>query len=52
LVGLGQGACGEVAAVKDVPFVVGLNQHRAGEALQGFGVEEDTDDVGAPDYCG
>jgi hypothetical protein len=45
-------AFGEVAAVGDLPFVVGLNQHGAGEAQQGVGVEEDTDDVCAPDYCG
>ena len=38
---------GEVAAVGDGPFVVGLDQDGAGEAEQGFGVGEDTDDVGA-----
>jgi hypothetical protein len=31
---------------------VGLNQHGTGQAQQGFGIEDDTDDVGAPDYCG
>jgi hypothetical protein len=52
LVGLGHGAFGEVGAVRDVPFVVDLDQHGADKAQQGFGVEDDTDDVGAPDYCG
>jgi hypothetical protein len=31
---------------------VDLDQHGAGEAQQGFEVEADTDDVGAPDCCG
>jgi hypothetical protein len=52
LVGLGHGAFAEVATVRDVPSVVDLNQHDGGEAQHGFGVEGDTDDVGAPDYCG
>jgi hypothetical protein len=41
------GSFGEVAAVGDGPFVVDLDQDGAGEAEQGFGVGEDTDDVGA-----
>ena len=36
------GGLGEVAPVGgDWPFVVGLDQHGAGEAEQGFGVGED-----------
>ena len=44
---MGHGGFGEVAAVGDLPFVVGFDQDRAGEAEQGGGVGEDTDDVGA-----
>ena len=39
---------GQVAAFGgDLPFVVGLDQDRAGQAEQGGGVGEDADDVGA-----
>ena len=41
------GVLGQVAAVGDGPFVVGLDQDGAGEPEQGFGVGEDADDVGA-----
>ncbi|WP_345434838.1 hypothetical protein [Geodermatophilus obscurus] len=41
-----------MAAVRDVLLVVDLNQHDSGAAQHGFRVEGDTDDVGAPDYCG
>jgi hypothetical protein len=41
------GAFGEVTAVADLPFVVGLGEHGSGEAEQGGGVGEDADDVGA-----
>jgi hypothetical protein len=41
------GAFGEVAAVGDLPFVVRLDQHRAGQPQQGLGIREDADDVGA-----
>lgn len=43
----GQGGFGQVAFVGDLPFVVGLDQDRAGQAQQGGGVGEDPDDVGA-----
>jgi hypothetical protein len=43
----GHGGFGEVAAVGDLPFVVDLDQDRAGQPQQGFGVGEDADDVGA-----
>ncbi len=41
------GVLGQVAALCDLPFVVGLDQDGASEAQEGFGVGEDTDDVGA-----
>jgi hypothetical protein len=43
----GHRAFGEVVAVADLPFVVGLGQDRAGQAVQGVEVGEDADDVGA-----
>ena len=54
-VGQGNGAFGEVAPVRDLPFVVGLDQHGAGQAEQGLGVGKvprkrevpPADDVGA-----
>jgi hypothetical protein len=41
------GAFGQVAALAGLPFVVGFDQDRAGEAEQGVGVGEDADDIGA-----
>ena len=41
------GAFGQVAAVADLPFVVGFDEDGAGQAEQGGGVGEDSDDVGA-----
>jgi hypothetical protein len=52
LVELGHRDFEEVAPVSDVPFVVGPKQHGAGEARQGLLGRGDTEDVGAPDYCG
>ena len=49
---MGHGAFAEVATVRDLPFVVDLDQHDGGEAQPGLGVEGDTDDVRSPDYCG
>jgi hypothetical protein len=43
----GQGGFGEVAFIGDLPFVVGFDEHRAGQAQQGGGVGKDPDDVGA-----
>jgi len=43
----GHGLFGEVAAVRYGPFVVLFDKDRAGTAQQGFGVREDTYDVGA-----
>ena len=42
-----QGGFGEVAFIGDLPFVVGFDEHRAGQAQQGGGVGKDPDDVGA-----
>ena len=44
---LGHGALREIAAVADLPFVVGLDQDRPGEAEQRLGVGEDPHDIGA-----
>lgn len=48
---LGHRVLGEVAAVGDLPFVVGFNQHRAGQAQQRLRVREDPDNVGAAFAC-
>ena len=42
----GHGAFGEVAAVADLPLVVGLNQHGPGQPEQRLGVGEHPDHVG------
>ena len=42
----GEGGFREVAFVGDLAFVVGFNEHRAGEAEQRRGVREHADDVG------
>ena len=49
IAGLEQRQCGlgEVALVGDLPFVVGFDEHRAGQAQQGSWVREDADDIGA-----
>jgi hypothetical protein len=44
----GHGAFGEVAAVADLPLVVGFDEHGAGEAEQGGWVGKDADDIGTP----
>jgi hypothetical protein len=41
----GYGFLAEVAALADLPLVVGLDEHRAGQAQQDFVVGEDPDDV-------
>ena len=41
------GVLGQVAAVGDLRFVVGLDQDGAGESHEGFGAGEDSGDVGA-----
>ena len=38
----------KVAAVGDLPFVVGLDEDRAGQSQQRLGIGEDADDVGTP----
>jgi hypothetical protein len=43
---LGHGAFGEVAAVADLPLVVGLDQHGPGQPEQRLGVGEHPDHVG------
>lgn len=42
-----QGGFGQVAFVGDLPFVMGLDQNRAGQAQQCGRVREHPDDVGA-----
>lgn len=43
----GHGVLGEVAALLDLPFVVGLHEHGAVEPGEGALVGKDADDVGA-----
>ena len=43
----GHGGFREVAAVGDLPFVVGFDQHTGGQTQQRLGVGEDTDNVAA-----
>jgi len=43
----GHGAFGEVAAVADLPLVMGFDQHRAGQPQQRLRVGEHPDNVGA-----
>ena len=38
----------KVAAVGDLPFVVGLDEDRAGQSQQRLGIGEDADDIGTP----
>jgi hypothetical protein len=46
-VDLGHGAFGEVAAVGDLPFVVGVDEDGADESDDGGFVGEDADDAGS-----
>jgi len=43
----GHGGFREVAAVGDLPLVVGFDEHTGGQAQQRLGVGEDADNVGA-----
>ena len=44
---LGHGFIGEVAALGDLPLVVGLDQHKGRKTQQGSGIGEDRHYVGS-----